>query len=187
MSPIDAIPSFIPVLGQLDDLAVALAALRLALDGLTPSRRQAHLEAVGLDDATLAADARTVGVAAAWMARAGARAAGETVIIGIHLGMGVTKTAAGVASKGLRTTARLGGGAVARIPSSRGPLGAARHDAGRRSQSTQRSPSHQRCQIQPSVPGANTSSRSSPHDDAVGAPLNEPPSDSHACHDSPSQ
>jgi uncharacterized membrane protein YkvA (DUF1232 family) len=107
-SPIDAIPSVVPVLGQLDDLAVALAALRLALDGLTPSRRRAHLEAVGLDDATLADDARTVGAATAWMARAGARTAREAAIIGIHVGVDATRTAADVAGKGLRATARIG-------------------------------------------------------------------------------
>jgi len=114
-SPIDAIPSFVPVLGQLDDLAVALAALRLALDGLTPSRRRAHLDAVGLDDATLADDARTVGVATAWMARAGARSAREAATIGLHVGVDVTRTAADVAGQGLRTTARIGGGAIARL------------------------------------------------------------------------
>src|SRR5262245_43828917 len=107
-SPVDAIPGVIPVLGQLDDLAIALAALRLALDGLTPSRRRAHLEAVGLDDATLADDARTVGVATAWLARAGARTAREAAVIGVHVGVDATRIAADVAGKSLRTTAHIG-------------------------------------------------------------------------------
>ena len=37
------------------------------------------------------------------------------------------------------------------------------------SHSTQRVPSHQRCQVDPSVPAANTSSRSAPHELAAGA------------------
>ena len=39
-----------------------------------------------------------------------------------------------------------------------------------RSQGTQRVPSHQRCQVRPSRPGAKTSSRSGPHDEAAGGP-----------------
>ena len=53
-SPVDLVPGVIPVLGQLDDIAVALAALRLALGGLDPERRRVHLEAVGLEDGHLA-------------------------------------------------------------------------------------------------------------------------------------
>ena len=52
---------------------------------------------------------------------------------------------------------------------------------------TQRVPSHQRCQVVPSVAGR-------PDVDAIGAPrrcagvpVSSPPSDSHGCHDSPSQ
>ena len=57
------------------------------------------------------------------------------------------------------------------------------------SQSTQRSPSHQRCQVRPSRPRAKTSSRSVPHDDAVQPPAgsSSPPSDSQACQLVPSQ
>ena len=69
ISPVDLVPGVIPVLGQLDDIAFALAALRLALDGLHPDRRRMHLEAVGLEDAHLADDLRTVGATAAWIAR----------------------------------------------------------------------------------------------------------------------
>src|SRR4051812_26244642 len=60
-SPVDLVPGVIPVLGQLDDIAVALAALRIALSGLDPERRRVHLEAVGLGDEDLTADLRTVG------------------------------------------------------------------------------------------------------------------------------
>lgn len=78
-SPVDLVPGVIPVLGQLDDIAVALAAIRLALAGLSPERRRFHLEAVGLADEDLAADLRTVGAATAWIARAGVRATGRGV------------------------------------------------------------------------------------------------------------
>jgi uncharacterized membrane protein YkvA (DUF1232 family) len=76
-SPIDLVPGVIPVLGQLDDLAVALAAIRLALAGLSPERRRFHLDAVGLADEDLTADLRTVGATTAWILRAGVRATGR--------------------------------------------------------------------------------------------------------------
>jgi uncharacterized membrane protein YkvA (DUF1232 family) len=72
-SPIDLVPGIIPLLGQLDDIAVLLAALRFALDGLDPTRRRTHLAAVGLTDADLAADTRAVGLTGAWAGRAGVR------------------------------------------------------------------------------------------------------------------
>src|SRR5262245_45455445 len=43
-----------------------------------------------------------------------------------------------------------------------------------RSHSTQRVPSHQRCQTLPSRPGAKTSIRSALHDDAAGSPVSSP-------------
>src|SRR5215211_2074116 len=79
-SPIDLVPGIIPVLGQLDDIAVALAAIRLALGGLDADRRRVHLEAVGLADDDLSADLRTVGATTAWIGRAGYRATRKTVV-----------------------------------------------------------------------------------------------------------
>lgn len=72
-SPVDLVPGVIPVLGQLDDIAVAIAALKIALSGLDPERRRVHLESVGLADDDLAADLRTVGATTAWIGRAGYR------------------------------------------------------------------------------------------------------------------
>ena len=102
VSPIDLVPGFIPVLGQLDDLAFALAALRLALDGLHPDRRRMHLEAVGLQDAHLADDIRTVGATIAWIIRRSLRLTGRLLGSGAHLAEGGTEVA-------LRTTASAAG------------------------------------------------------------------------------
>jgi uncharacterized membrane protein YkvA (DUF1232 family) len=77
VSPVDLVPGIVPVLGQLDDLAFALLALRLALDGLHPDRRHAHLAAVGLEDAHIADDLRTIGATTAWIARSGLRLTGR--------------------------------------------------------------------------------------------------------------
>jgi|SRR5688572_27663948 uncharacterized membrane protein YkvA (DUF1232 family) len=81
-SPVDLVPGVIPVLGQLDDIAVALAALRLALGGLDPERRRVHLEAVGLEDGHLAADLRTIGASTAWVGRAGYRTTKKAAVAG---------------------------------------------------------------------------------------------------------
>ena len=76
-SPIDLVPGVIPVVGQLDDIAFAIAALKLALSGLDPARRREHLQSVGLGDDDLAQDLRTAVVASAWLVRAGARTTGR--------------------------------------------------------------------------------------------------------------
>ena len=72
-SPIDLIPGIIPVLGQVDDLAVAMLAIRLALNALEPARRQTHLATAGLSDEALREDLVAAGRIAAWAARAGIR------------------------------------------------------------------------------------------------------------------
>ncbi len=113
ISPVDLVPGVIPVLGQLDDIAVALVALRLALDGLHPDRRRAHLEAVGLSDAHLAEDLRTVGATTAWIARSGIRISGRLVRESAHLGGEGAELAARSAvraGKGLRRVAGSGWG-----------------------------------------------------------------------------
>jgi uncharacterized membrane protein YkvA (DUF1232 family) len=85
VSPVDLVPGFIPVLGQLDDIAVVLATLRLALDGLSPTRRHAHLAAVGLSDDDLSTDLRTVGSTAAWIGRAGVRTGWRVGVAGARV------------------------------------------------------------------------------------------------------
>jgi uncharacterized membrane protein YkvA (DUF1232 family) len=91
-SPIDLVPGVIPVIGQLDDLAVALAAIRLALAGLSPERRALHLEAVGLTDQDLGADIRTVGATTAWMARAGIRTTKRAAAAGTRVAGSAART-----------------------------------------------------------------------------------------------
>ena len=100
-SPIDLVPGVIPVLGQLDDLAVAIAALRLALDGLHPERRRMHLEAVGLVEADLGDDLRTIGATTAWIVRAAARLTARVVVDGSH----AVATGVGVAARSTRRVA----------------------------------------------------------------------------------
>ncbi len=107
-SPIDLVPGVIPVLGQLDDLAVALAMIRLALSGLSPERRRFHLEAVGLTDADLSADLRTIGAATVWILRAGARTTARVVTVGGRAAI----TGAGLAVRTSRVMAKKSKGAA---------------------------------------------------------------------------
>jgi uncharacterized membrane protein YkvA (DUF1232 family) len=73
VSPIDLVPGFIPVAGQLDDLAVLLLSLRVALRGRPAAAAEAYLRAARLSAADLDRDLATVGAAAAWIATGVAR------------------------------------------------------------------------------------------------------------------
>lgn len=97
-SPIDLVPGIIPVLGQLDDIAVAIAAIRLALDGLSPERRRMHLAAAGLAEADLVADLRTVGATSAWILRASARTAARVTVAGGRVAISAGRRARDVAA-----------------------------------------------------------------------------------------
>lgn len=105
-SPIDLVPGFVPVLGQLDDIAVVLATLRIALDGLSPARRAAHLEAVGVADADLTTDLRTLGATGAWVGRAGLRATGRAARVGLRIASRGARAAGGVATRAGRSVSR---------------------------------------------------------------------------------
>jgi uncharacterized membrane protein YkvA (DUF1232 family) len=71
LSPVDLIPGFIPVLGQLDDLAIALWTLRATLRAAPPEVADRHLVAQGLTWSTLDDDLRRVGQSGRLLARAG--------------------------------------------------------------------------------------------------------------------
>jgi uncharacterized membrane protein YkvA (DUF1232 family) len=73
VSPIDLVPGFIPVVGQLDDAVVVLLAIRHALTGLPPADREAALARAGLDPQSLDDDLRTIGATYAWLGRRGAQ------------------------------------------------------------------------------------------------------------------
>jgi uncharacterized membrane protein YkvA (DUF1232 family) len=77
ISPVDLVPGFIPLAGQLDDLVVGLGAIRLALDGLKPEWRAERLAAAGLTQLEFDSDIHTTTAAAVWMARSAARVVGD--------------------------------------------------------------------------------------------------------------
>ena len=192
ISPVDLVPGVIPVLGQLDDIAVALVALRLALDGLHPDRRRAHLEAVGLSDAHLAEDLRTVGATHRLdrpQRHPHLRPPGARECPSGRGGRGAGGEVGRQGRQGAPAGGRIRMGAQTAPPPATERQAGRLTQAGSCSQSTHRVPSHQRCQVRPSVPAAKTSSRSALHELAagVGPTASVPPSDSHACHAVPSQ
>ncbi len=69
VSPIDLIPGFIPVVGQLDDLLVLLATLSQALRSVGPEASAALLAEAGLSRDDLAADRQAVAAALGTAAR----------------------------------------------------------------------------------------------------------------------
>jgi uncharacterized membrane protein YkvA (DUF1232 family) len=89
VSPVDFVPGFVPVAGQLDNLFVALGAIRIALDGLKPDGREQRLAAAGLTQAELDADFKTTRAVGAWTVRSGVRVgrrlAGQVAGAGAHV------------------------------------------------------------------------------------------------------
>src|SRR3990172_235177 len=73
ISPIDLIPGFIPLIGQMDDIAVTLWALRAALRRLPPEIATEHLTGTGLTEAQLDEDLRRLGRSGRLIAPSGAR------------------------------------------------------------------------------------------------------------------
>ena len=73
LSPIDLVPGFIPVAGQLDDAAAVLLALSVALRSLTPGERAAALASADLAAGDIQDDLATIRACYAWMGRTGLR------------------------------------------------------------------------------------------------------------------
>ena len=71
LSPIDAIPGFIPVLGQLDDLAALLLGIRVALGSAPTEVAERHLRDVGLSWDALERDIVTIRATTVWLTRRG--------------------------------------------------------------------------------------------------------------------
>lgn len=87
ISPIDLIPGFIPVLGQLDDLLVALLGIRFALAQAPAAVRQEHLERAGLREDDFSEDLRTVRDTSLYLVKAGGkRVAGGAVRVARRTG-----------------------------------------------------------------------------------------------------
>lgn len=79
ISPIDLIPGFIPVLGQLDDLLVALLGIRFALAQSAPDVRAEHLARAGLREEDFAEDLRTVRDTTLYLLKAGGKRAARGI------------------------------------------------------------------------------------------------------------
>jgi uncharacterized membrane protein YkvA (DUF1232 family) len=109
ISPIDLIPGIIPVVGQLDDLLVALGVIRLALNGLKPEFRAEVLTAAGLSEEDLGTDVRTTAAIVAWLGRSsvrlGARVTRDAVEVGREaavIGREAIETGRGMLDAGLK-------------------------------------------------------------------------------------
>jgi uncharacterized membrane protein YkvA (DUF1232 family) len=72
LSPIDPVPGFIPVLGQLDDLAALLLGVRTALRSAPDEVAERYLAESGLSHDALDRDIVTIRAMTVWLARRGA-------------------------------------------------------------------------------------------------------------------
>lgn len=73
VSPIDLVPGFIPVAGQLDDAAAILIAIGVALRSMQPAERAVVLAEAGIRAEDIDDDLRTIRTSYAWMGRRGLR------------------------------------------------------------------------------------------------------------------
>lgn len=71
ISPVDLIPGFIPVAGQLDNMVVLLLGIRTAVRACPPATAQRHLLRVGISGDDFDGDLRATRAAAQWLAEKG--------------------------------------------------------------------------------------------------------------------
>jgi uncharacterized membrane protein YkvA (DUF1232 family) len=109
ISPIDPVPGFIPVLGQLDDLAVLLLAVRLALKSAPTEVADRHLAESGLSWETVERDLVTVRATAIWVT-------GRGGALALRAGKALISLAAGQVSRRLPWGRTSGGAAPADVP-----------------------------------------------------------------------
>jgi uncharacterized membrane protein YkvA (DUF1232 family) len=77
LSPIDPIPGFIPVLGQLDDLAALVLGVRTALRSAPEEVAERYLQEVGFTWTTVDRDVVTIRATTVWVTRGGVALAGR--------------------------------------------------------------------------------------------------------------
>jgi uncharacterized membrane protein YkvA (DUF1232 family) len=106
VSPIDLVPGIIPIVGQLDDVAVVLGALQLALSALTTAQRQEHMQGAGLAERDLAADLEAMGDLGRWL-----------VANGLRAGQRIARHAAAVGPTLAADSARIGRAALTSVMS----------------------------------------------------------------------
>jgi uncharacterized membrane protein YkvA (DUF1232 family) len=113
-SPIDLVPGILPVIGQLDDLAAVLLALRFALKGLSGPAGEAQLTAAGLSPAAIDEDLANVRRAAGWVARRAAVLGAAAARRGATVGVATIRRGASLTARGARMAARVGRGMARR-------------------------------------------------------------------------
>ena len=108
-SPVDLVPGIIPIVGQLDDMAVTLLALRAALRALDPATRARHLAAAGLTPGDMDEDVGTVAVTAAWLTRRGIAVGRRLAILAAAASLTAGRAGARAFRRGAPVAARSGG------------------------------------------------------------------------------
>lgn len=108
-SPVDLVPGAIPVVGQLDDMAVALLALRAALRALDPTTRERHLAGAGLAPGDMDHDLGTLAVTAAWLARRGIAVGRRLAVLATAASLMAGRAGARAFRRGAPVVARSGG------------------------------------------------------------------------------
>ena len=96
LSPIDLVPGIVPVLGQLDDMIVLLAAVKLTLDRIPQDVANEHLMALGLLKEDVDDDLLNCRQAATRIVIGSARGAAKVMRTGARVSLRV-------ASAGMRT------------------------------------------------------------------------------------
>ena len=123
VSPIDAIPGIIPVIGQVDDVLVVLVALRFALAGLSHENRLRHLHAAGLTEADSDADLDAIAAMGAWLLRTSGRAGTRASAVALDVGGRWGAVAARRAGRVARRFGAAGSRRVSRAVADRRPGG----------------------------------------------------------------
>jgi len=82
ISPIDLVPGFIPVAGQLDDVLVLILALRTATRACQPAVAAAHLKRAGLDSSDFDDDFAAAKDTAVWLGKKGLRGSRRLAVRG---------------------------------------------------------------------------------------------------------